>query len=65
MLVLQRMPHQSIVIGGNVRITVMRVKDNKVRLGIEAPREIEVMREELLEEQVRTIYGTMPIGEKP
>jgi len=48
MLVLSRKLNESIVIGGGIRITVVGLRGNHVRLGIEAPGEVPVMREELL-----------------
>ncbi len=47
MLVLSRKQHDAILIGNNVRITVVRVDRNQVRLGIEAPPHVTVLREEL------------------
>jgi len=47
MLVLTRKIQQQIQIGDNIRITVLQVKGNSVRLGIEAPRDVRVMRCEL------------------
>ena len=48
MLVLSRKPNESIVIdGGIAKITVVETRGNQIRLGIEAPREVGVMREEL------------------
>ena len=47
MLVLSRKPNQQIVIGGNIRVTVVGVRGNQVRLGIEAPDAVKVYREEL------------------
>ena len=47
MLVLSRKLNQEIVIGENITITVLKIKGNTVRLGIEAPREIHVVRGEL------------------
>ena len=47
MLVLTRKKEQSLVIGENVRITVLKVQGNQVRIGIEAPREVRVLRSEL------------------
>ena len=49
MLVLSRQRDQSIVIGDNVVVTVVDVRGDKVRLGIEAPREIPVHRREVYE----------------
>lgn len=47
MLVLTRKLHEKIVIGDNVVVTVLRTKGNAVRLGIEAPRDVKIVRGEL------------------
>lgn len=52
MLVLTRRPGESIVIGQNVIITVIEIKGGQVRIGIDAPRDVQVHREEVYE-QVR------------
>jgi len=49
MLVLSRKKNESIVIDGEVTITVVEVRGDKVRLGIEAPREIPIHRSEIYE----------------
>lgn len=49
MLVLTRRLGESITIGDNVRLIIVEVDGNQVKLGIEAPREIEIYREELYE----------------
>jgi carbon storage regulator len=46
-LVLTRHVHQSIVIGHDVVVTVLEVRGDQVRLGISAPKEIQVHREEV------------------
>jgi len=48
MLVLFRKKKQSIRIGDDIEITVLEVRGDRVRLGIAAPREVRVMRSELL-----------------
>jgi carbon storage regulator len=50
-LVLTRKREQSIVIGDNVEIMVLGVSGDKVRLGITAPREVEVFRKEVIDER--------------
>ncbi len=47
MLVLSRKPEQEIYIGENIKITVLRVKGNTIRLGIDAPRDVHVLRGEI------------------
>ena len=47
MLVLSRNKEQTIVIGDDVRVTIVEVKGDKVRLGIDAPRSVSVHREEV------------------
>jgi carbon storage regulator len=51
MLVLTRKTQERIQIGDNVTITVVRIKGNTVRVGIEAPQEIRVVRGELAERE--------------
>lgn len=48
MLVLSRKLNETIVIGGDIRIKVVGINGGQVRLGIEAPGDVRVMREELL-----------------
>jgi carbon storage regulator len=47
MLVLSRQRDQTIVIGDNIRITIVDVRGDKVRIGIDAPRDVAVHREEV------------------
>lgn len=47
MLVLTRKTNQSVMIGDDVEVTVLAVMGDKVRLGIQAPREIPVFRDEI------------------
>jgi carbon storage regulator len=47
MLVLSRKPGEQIRIGDNVTVTVVEVRGNRIKLGIEAPRQVGVVRSEL------------------
>lgn len=47
MLVLTRNLGQRILVNGNIAVTVLSVKGNQVRLGVDAPREIIIDREEI------------------
>jgi carbon storage regulator len=49
MLILTRRVGESVMIGEDVTITVLRVKGNQVRLGVNAPRTVSVQREEIFE----------------
>ena len=49
MLVLSRKPNESIVINYDIVVTVLSVQGDRVRLGIEAPGEIPVHRQEVYE----------------
>jgi carbon storage regulator len=46
-LVLTRRLEESIVIGGNIVVTVLSVEGEKVKLGIDAPRDVPILRREL------------------
>lgn len=50
MLVLTRKTDESIIIGDDIRITVVEVRHDQVKLGITAPRDIPVHREEVYRE---------------
>jgi carbon storage regulator len=49
MLVLSRKTNESICIGPNIYITVLAIKGGRVQLGVDAPREVLVLRGELQE----------------
>ena len=48
MLVLLRKPKEAIVIDGGIKVTVLKVTPTQVHLGIEAPEETLILREELV-----------------
>ncbi|MCA1064465.1 carbon storage regulator CsrA (plasmid) [Rossellomorea sp. AcN35-11] len=47
MLVLARKEGQTIKIGDDIQIIVVGMEDNQVRIGVEAPKDIKVIREEI------------------
>ncbi len=49
MLVLTRKPGESIRIGNNIILTVVSLKSNQVRIGIQAPADVRILRQELAE----------------
>ncbi len=53
MLILTRQVGETIIIDKNIRVTVLAAKGNQLRLGIDAPADVEIHREEIFER----IYG--------
>jgi carbon storage regulator len=49
MLVLSRKKNESIIINDNITVTVIEIRGDKVRLGIEAPKDVSVHRREVYE----------------
>jgi carbon storage regulator len=64
MLVLSRKIHQAIVIGADIRVTVVSTRGRQIRLGIEAPSEVVVHREELLRRPAPDPEEA-PLGDRP
>ena len=62
MLVLSRQRDESIIIGDNIVLTVVDIRGDKVRLGIEAPKEVPVHRQEVYEAIQQE--QTEPVGAK-
>ncbi|SUY47501.1 carbon storage regulator [Clostridium putrefaciens] len=50
MLVITRKKNESILIGDNIEITIVKVDDGSVRLAISAPKDIKILRRELYDE---------------
>jgi carbon storage regulator len=48
MLILTRRPNEAVMIGNEVTVTILEVDGHRVRLGIAAPRDIPILRDELL-----------------
>jgi carbon storage regulator len=66
MLILSRLERQSIMIGDGITVTVLEVRGSQVRLGISAPREIRVDREELfLRRATESGSDSRPTADRP
>jgi carbon storage regulator len=60
MLVLSRKKNESIVINDDITIVVVEIRGDKVRLGVEAPKEVPVHRQEVYD----AIHRAVPNGEQ-
>ncbi|MDR0446469.1 MAG: carbon storage regulator CsrA [Oscillospiraceae bacterium] len=49
MLILSRKINETIVIGENVRVTLLGIEGDKIKIGIDAPKSVRIFREEVLE----------------
>ena len=69
MLVLSRKVGERILVGDQIRITVVRLTNGGVRLGIEAPAEMSVLREEVQRQQAKPAEvsgsGHTPASRRP
>tara|TARA_R110002096_G_scaffold315227_4_gene509461 strand:- start:942 stop:1106 length:165 start_codon:yes stop_codon:yes gene_type:complete len=51
MLCLSRRVGESIIIDGDIKVTVLRINSSQVKIGIAAPDDVLILREELVEEE--------------
>lgn len=65
MLVLSRQKDESIIIGDNIVITIVDIRGDKVRLGINAPTEVPVHRQEVYEAIRRENLRAGRVASKP
>ena len=65
MLVLSRKQNQSLVIGDNIVITILSIDRDQIRLGIEAPRQISIMRQEIYQAMKEQELIEKHLSEKP
>ena len=63
MLVLSRKIGERILIGDNIAVTVVRITGNGVRIGIEAPLDMAVIRQELKDQMAGCAAEQQPVSE--
>jgi carbon storage regulator len=61
MLILTRRPQETIRVGEEITITILAIEGNKVRIGIAAPRNVVVDREEVYERKQREAVIEVPL----
>ena len=64
MLILTRRIGETLMVGDDVTVTVLGIKGNQVRIGVNAPKEIAVHREEIYERIQREKNGQSPVPAK-
>lgn len=62
MLILTRRVGETLIVGDDVTITVLGVKGNQVRIGVNAPKDVSVHREEIYQ-RIQREKGILPEGE--
>ena len=65
MLVLSRKKNESIVINNDITVVVVEIRGDKVRLGVEAPKEVPVHRKEVYDAIQRGIEGATEEASSP
>jgi carbon storage regulator len=61
MLVLSRKPGERILIGANIKITIIRIGPNSVRVGIDAPDHLNIVREEIGQPHSDDLQAAVPV----
>lgn len=62
MLILQRKIGQSIYIGDNIKITVQEISSDKVKISIDAPKDLKIMRDELKLAEINNIEAVQSVN---
>ena len=63
MLILNRKINESIILEDNIEIKILEIQDGKVKIGIEAPKEVTILRKEVYDEIIEKIRNHWRWGE--
>lgn len=61
MLVISRQPGDSILIGDDIKVIILEVSGDKIKIGIEAPKSIRIMRNEVLDTEKSNLEADISI----
>ena len=64
MLILTRRKNESIIIDGKIEVKIIELEDGRVKIGIEAPKEIEILRKELYDQMQEENKAAVNVGSK-
>ena len=56
MLILNRKVGESIILGDNIEVKILDIQDGKIKIGIEAPKDISILRKEVYDAVMNLIY---------
>ncbi len=62
MLVITRQPGDSILIGEDIKVIILEVSGDKIKIGIEAPRSVRIMRSEVLDTEKSNLEADQTAG---
>lgn len=65
MLVLKRKAGESVVIMPNIKITILTAEDGRVKIGIEAPDDVKIIREEIISDQMKGEFNALSQAASP
>ena len=63
MLVLTRKSHQEIIIGDNIRLTILDIRGGRVKVGVVAPEDVNVFRKEIADRERPVCIEALALGE--
>lgn len=64
MLILNRKIDESIILDDNIEIKILEIQDGKVKIGIEAPREVTILRKEIYDEVIEENRKSLEVESK-
>ncbi len=62
MLVITRQPGDSILIGEDIKVIILEVSGDKIKIGIDAPRSVRIMRSEVLDTEKSNLEAEQSAG---